>query len=182
MDNVQFNASTLKASFVAANKTAQMVFLYGDDCAYCDAGKTPLQVTVTFSDIVDCTDCTEDSPYSYIYSGGAAAILNAGSFVLDQDSSCQWSKIFANDFGSSDVHNGASCSDFSHTNEHDCVEIIVTKSSGNVAVEVYLCVSGTPIHPYFRAMTISSITNCVTVEDEPNDMVSAHFLPVARLA
>ena len=94
MIKAQFNASTLKASFVAADKKAQMVSLYGDDCQYCDAGETPKYLTATFSNLLDCPSC-QNGPFhdnhSYLHEGIAAA-LNGKKIVLTQSAynPCVW--------------------------------------------------------------------------------------------
>jgi len=72
---------------------------YGDDCGYCDAGKTPSLLSVKFSGVQTCASCN--------YGGGGGedlwrvfgdhgAELNARTFPLEQSGGtpCLWSGLF----------------------------------------------------------------------------------------
>ena len=86
---------------------------HGDDCEYCDAGKTPKQVTITFSGIIrdpDCNDTGSDSywyairyynssteavgPFSDLTQGGASSTIKRLRDMIDDNGT---TKAFDND-------------------------------------------------------------------------------------
>lgn len=60
----------------------------GSDCNRCIDGITPLEVSVTFHDIVWCTGCIENRDYDTKWTSPPPVF--SGPYVLQQTSSCTW--------------------------------------------------------------------------------------------
>ena len=172
MIKAQFNASTLKASFVAADKKAQMVSLYGDDCEYCDAGETPRLVTASFSGLQDVSCLlgrySAGTWYPSSKSVGPAAAINNQKFLLPQDISdnCIWSKNFPGSYGVVKYYNGweGSC-DGTPIAIYDITDLqiyVTKKSTTNFSVYAWANYGGYASTWVFQILNVNvgTITGC----------------------
>ena len=132
----QFNASTLKASFVAADKKSQMIRL-SCDCDICE--NAPYYLTLTFSDLVDC-GC------NYYITSAIAALINDIKWVIPFDTPstgyCSWGKRFTGNFGTVTLYTGLNCtgeiySQFTFT-EFSISVILQNPSSKNIILSASL--------------------------------------------
>jgi len=90
MPAVQFNASTLKASYVAANNKAQTIKYACDDCENCTVGETPCRLLITFTGVSFC-GCVTSLYRDWI--DGDSGIND--SYIIPQSSpACYWAKTF----------------------------------------------------------------------------------------
>lgn len=111
---VQFNPSTLKASWNPDTSKAQLSVPVtpGEDCEYCAPGSTPAEVTVRLSEFTLCPDCYEmiggNLPYACgiieaTHASFSAPDISELAFVLPQyniyelgyvTNPCRWFKYF----------------------------------------------------------------------------------------
>ena len=131
----QFNASTLKASFVAADKKSQMICVeYSEyDCIFCTAGEVPTKLTLTVDNVTTEPDC-HISPYG----DSSTKITNvpdlSGTYVLEQDFTygnyCKWRYLSTGTYGEAASYTDEACANINGTaNKMTVLEILVGRIS-----------------------------------------------------
>ena len=167
---VQWNTSTLKASWNASTSKAQTVEYVGPDCEWCNTGEAPKDINVTFEEVEDC-DCF---PSGYFKCTGQAACLN-GTHRLKKGTginACVWAKFNI-------PCSGMTCWDY---NEEGCIDpadewsncdyfhIYVILTDGNVEVYARCVASVSYKYALFLGNT-NLITNCVTASNVDNTII-----------
>lgn len=66
----------------------------GDDCVYCEPGKTPNQIKVTISGVMDCPCLNPFGlPGGWYEADGAAANINREHILTQTGAPCAWSVV-----------------------------------------------------------------------------------------
>ncbi len=119
----QYNPSTLKVKYTSGTSKVQVIPC---DCALCDT--VPFEITVTFSNITDDTNCCNYSGSSKIYDGGGAAAINGEHTLVCStvyQESCCWAKVITGDFGTIDFYAGVDCGFFLSSGNVTSIPIFV---------------------------------------------------------
>jgi hypothetical protein len=90
----QFNASTLKASYLAANDTAQVLNPYGTSCSDCPVPAETVEfLTATFSGITTDCGCADrgGTDFTWVFNFDPNQ-----AFTLTQVAACQWQYTITN--------------------------------------------------------------------------------------
>ena len=184
MIKAQFNASTLKASFVAADKKAQMICVeYSEyDCGNCGNNPTPLKLKLTVSGLKD-SGCFKYYLYgaSWKNLGGLAAAIHSGSpYTLRQctdnedcpDNACAWVKIVHESLANYSFYDDKVCSSLEYTTDFDWLAIRVSiEWGGYLTVEMHVRNDAThrasPV--CFEATQVSADSGCVGISSLANN-------------
>jgi len=143
----------------------------GADCQYCEAGKTPLRLRVTFSGLIANDSCHPGQPgagSNKIF--GIVEALNDKSFIIEQDvnDKCFWWKGWDDSyFGEIVWYSDQNCVNYGN-NYLLYLFIGISKSTGGtITIDVghWLGVDPSPNSPqYFSYTGTPDITGCVGCE------------------
>jgi len=127
MAKVQYNPSTLKVSYNPLTGKVQMArpwqgYVPGAQCSLCAVDGTPLNIRITFRDLVDCDSCNHSFRIGKWYKAqGAAAVFNGRLFYMTYSNSCiyyqtggGWSPLPAGPI-TMDYYTNNICTAFSYT-------------------------------------------------------------------
>lgn len=154
MAKVQFNPSTLKASYLVANKTAQTVAAIeaGDDCGYCNANETPEQIKVVFENIVACPDC---EPFGNHWREWDILVnnINGVEFTLTQkiDNACYWYYLGSLSTGEFRWYLNSDCTNLDSTYTFSYIEIHIVKDAADkIWILGQISIVGAVFYAFFR--------------------------------
>ena len=146
---------------------------YGNNCGYCDAGKTPRFITLYLNDWTqNCTGC-------YAHDGGSSrwtdfSFLVGSPWVLEQYPEpypCSWR--YTNDNGVSiirSLYTDEYCENLFEGSEFNYLDIIVQKSAANTCKIWIQTVFGGFTALLFRNLAVAVSGNCIEVTTASNQI------------